>query len=150
MADIGFYHLTRDTVVDAAPRLLAKAYGSGARVLVRANTTERLDALDRMLWSFDASSFIPHGLDRNEHNSLQPILLSTSEHAANGARWLMVVDNALPASLEPFERCFYLFEATDPDQLAQARMHWTSLRGGSHSLTYWKQGERGWEQGARG
>jgi DNA polymerase-3 subunit chi len=145
---VGFYHLTRQSALEAAPLLLAKAYAAGQRVLVRSADAARLAALDERLWTFDPASFIPHALDRNENKALQPILLSTSEESANQASWLMVLDNALPAKLDGFERCFYLFEAEDERQLARARTDWKALKAQGHSLTYWQQGERGWTQAA--
>ena len=61
MTEVGFYHLTRSTLDEALPRLLEKAYAAGNRVLVRVGDPERLELLNRALWTYGKESFLPHG-----------------------------------------------------------------------------------------
>ena len=83
MAEIGFYHLTRSTLEEALPRLLDKAYAAGQRALVRVGSPERVELLDRALWTFARESFLPHGTWR-EADELRPRSI---------ARWQANVDN---------------------------------------------------------
>jgi DNA polymerase III subunit chi len=149
MTDISFYHLTRQPLPLALPLLLQKALQSGARVLVRAASAERVEQLDEALWTFDPASFLPHGTDRNAHADLQPILLTTRQAPpANGASILATVDSVFPADADAFARVLYLFDGVNGDELAAARAAWTQLKAAGHSLTYWQQAERGWEKKA--
>jgi DNA polymerase IIIc chi subunit len=50
--EFGFYHLTRSGLDGALPRLLEKAHAQGKRVLLRCPDAERLDQLDRLLWTY--------------------------------------------------------------------------------------------------
>jgi len=58
------------------------------------------------------------------------------------------VDGADTGRSGTFERVFDLFDGTDPDKVAAARARWRVARDAGHTLTYWKQGPRGWEKGA--
>ena len=63
MAELWFYHLERSELERALPPLLEKCLQRGWRALVRGGATERLDALDAILWTFRDDSFLPHAHD---------------------------------------------------------------------------------------
>jgi DNA polymerase-3 subunit chi len=146
--EVGFYHCTRAPAREVAVRLVARAHGSGQRLLV-VGEPERLQALDRALWVNDPASFLPHGMAGEGHEAEQPILLSEAPEPANGARLLMLLETGLPAGFDRFERVLNLFE-DGSDAHARARADWKALgaRDGV-SRIYWQQKDGGgWEQRA--
>lgn len=143
MTEIGFYHLTRTGLEEALPRLLAKVFASGQHAVLRCPDPERLAALDRLLWTWDAGSFLPHGTLAAGHAEQQPILLTTGEERPNGATILVTVDAAPFGDLSPYARCLDLFDGTDEVALATARERWREARAAGHKLVYWQQNERG-------
>ncbi|MBD3670836.1 MAG: DNA polymerase III subunit chi [Gammaproteobacteria bacterium] len=69
MTRIDFYIL--DSADDGsreryACRVTEKAYQMGHRVFIHSESIQQAQALDEMLWSFRAGSFIPHGLHQQE------------------------------------------------------------------------------------
>jgi DNA polymerase-3 subunit chi len=50
MADIGFYHLTRTTVDQALPALLARTLAANERAVILCASAARADALSQTLW----------------------------------------------------------------------------------------------------
>ena len=84
MTEVGFYHLTRSTLDEALPRLLEKAYAAGHRVLVRVGDPERLELLNRALWTYGKESFLPHGARSDGFAEDQPIYLTTQVENPNG------------------------------------------------------------------
>jgi DNA polymerase-3 subunit chi len=79
---------------------------------------------------------------------LQPIWLTTTdEPAPNGARFLFLVDGAESARRADYARVFDVFDGTDPAATEAARRRWAEARAARHTLTYWRQTERGWRQG---
>lgn len=146
MAEIGFYHLTRLSLEQAVPQLLARVMAQGGRAVVLCPDSERLRAIDAALWQSD--SWLPHNGAPDEDPDLQPIwLASTDEPAPNGARFLFLAEGAQSARLDAYDRVLDLFDGRDPDAVAAARTRWTAARAGGHTLTYWRQTERGWEKG---
>jgi DNA polymerase-3 subunit chi len=142
--ECGFYHLLRTPLEPALGRLLEKVLASGRRALVQASSAERVEALNRALWTFDRDSFLPHGSREDGSPEEQPVFLTAADDAPNGATVLVLVDGAERDPAPPFERCLYMFDGNDPDAVAQARALWQRWREQGMRLVYWQQTERGW------
>jgi DNA polymerase III subunit chi len=148
MAEIGFYHLTRTGPDQALPRLLGRALEAGQRAVVMCGSEERVDALDAALWLAPDPEWLPHGTARMGYPELQPVWITASDEAPNGARFLFLIDGAESARLEAFDRVFDLFDGGSEESVAAARRRWTKAKAAGHALTYWQQGARGWEKKA--
>ncbi|WP_333670302.1 DNA polymerase III subunit chi [Elioraea tepidiphila] len=147
MAEIGFYHLTRTSLDVALPKLLGRVLATGGRAVVKAASEDRVAALDTALWLCPDPDWLPHGTRATGEADLQPIWLTTDDEAPNGARHLFLVEGAESARLAAFERVFDLFDGRDEDAVAAARQRWAAAKAAGHTLTYWRQTERGWEKG---
>jgi DNA polymerase III subunit chi len=147
--EFGFYHLTRSGLDGALPRLLEKAHAQGKRVLLRCPDAERLDQLDRLLWTYRNDSFLPHGSAADGHGERQPIWLTTGLDRPNGAQVLVIVDGAPAEDADQFERVLELFDGRDADAVAAARERWRWAESRGMSRVYWQQSERGgWQRAA--
>jgi len=142
--DIGFYHLTRSTLTQALPRLLARTLASGQRALVLGKTAEGLDSLSVALWA--QPDWLPHGSAADGDPDLQPIWLSLEPEPLNGARYLFVVEEAETVGLDRFDRVFILFDGNNSTAVEAARENWKAAKGAGHALTYWQQTETGWQK----
>jgi len=148
VTEIGFYHLTSSTLDDALPRLLEKVLASGRRAVLRAAAPERLEALDRLLWTYEKDSFLPHGTKADGLAAAQPIWLTTGEDVPNGATVLVLVDGNEAVDMAVFARVVDLFDGNDTAAVGAARERWRRARTDGHTLVYWQQGPRGGWQAA--
>jgi DNA polymerase-3 subunit chi len=148
MTEIGFYHLLSTPLERALPRLLERARGQGHRIIVRAASTERVEHLNALLWTYDEASFLAHGSARDGNPETQPIWLSDREGNPNDASILFLVDGVTAADVASFSRCIDMFDGNDPDAVVSARDRWRQAREAGHSLTYWQQTPAGWERKA--
>lgn len=148
MAEIGFYHLTRTSADQALPPLLGRTLATGQRAVVICGTPERVTALDAALWLCPEPDWLPHGTPASGEADLQPIWLTTEDNAPNNARFLFLLDGGSSARLDQFDRVFDLFDGNDEAALAGARGRWKAAKAAGHALTYWQQGQRGWERKA--
>jgi DNA polymerase III subunit chi len=149
VAEIGFYHLLATPLERALPRLLERARAQGYRIVVRAASTERIEHLSALLWSYDDASFLPHGSARDGNAANQPIWLSEGHENPNGAAMLVLVDGIEAGDLASFTRCADLFDGNDPAAVEAARERWRRAAAAGHTLTYWQQSEAaGWEKKA--
>lgn len=148
MTDISFYHLTRKPLEVALPELLEKIVERDMRAIVMATTQERLRQLNDLLWTYRREGFLPHGTSEDGPAEEQPIFLTMDEETPNNASVLLLVDGADPAHCESFDRVLDLFDGNDPVALDAARNRWRRRKGDGYTVTYWKQGERGWQKGA--
>jgi len=156
VADIGFYHLTRSGAEQALPRLLGRTLQAGERALVLCRTEDRVVYFDKVLWECPEPDWLPHGSLADGDPDLQPILLTAAPAGAglddagagNGARFLFLLDGAETTAMAGFARVFDLFDGNDETAVVAARHRWKAARDAGHTLTYWQQGERGWEKKA--
>ena len=146
MAQIGFYHLTRTKLDQALPALLGRTLAAGERAVVLCPTPDRLAALDAWLWQCPDPDWLPHGTPASGNADLQPIWLTTQDERPNAARYLFLLDGC-QADLNSWTRVFDIFDGTDEQAVASARERWTTAKSAGHTLTYWKQGDRGWTKG---
>ena len=146
MAEIGFYHLLATPLERALPRLLERAQAQGYRIVVRAASSERIEHLSALLWTYDDASFLPHGSARDGNAAHQPIWLSERIENPNGAAMLVLVDGIEAQDLASFTRVADLFDGTDPDAVEAARERWRRATAEGHTLTYWQQSDAGWEK----
>ena len=146
MTEVLFYHLQNQTLEQVLPRLLQTTVDRAQRALVRCGTPEGLEALDEHLWTFADQSFLPHAPAGGERDADQPILLSLSADAPNGADILFAVEGAevSPEAMTPFARAVVLFGA---DGAEDARGAWRAVKAAGMDATYWKQTPQGrWEK----
>lgn len=155
MAEIRYYHLTRSRLEEALVRLLRRVLDRQDRVVVMAGSTERVEALNAHLWSFDPASFLPHGSARDGNAADQPIYLTATPENPNGAKLLMLCDGAeAPAATDlaahGFDLVCALFNGHDEEALATARASWRTYRDAQQQLVYYQQDDDGaWVEKAR-
>ena len=140
--EVLFYQLDRQPLERVLPSLLERTLERGWRAVVQVGSTERMEALDTELWTFDEASFLPHGTDRAGESERQPILLTTAESNPNGARVRFLVDGASFDDLDGYARIVHLFETSD-EALTRARQDWRQARDRGCAVTYWQQDANG-------
>jgi DNA polymerase III subunit chi len=146
MTEIGFYHLTRSTLTQALPQLLARTLAAGQRALVFGSNVAVLDALSTALWAQPA--WLPHGSASDGDADLQPIWLSVDAEPLNGARYLFLIEGAETDRIKDYERAFDMFDGNNPGAVTAARVRWKNAKGAGHTMTYWQQTEGKWQKKA--
>ncbi|MCF8496057.1 MAG: DNA polymerase III subunit chi [Alphaproteobacteria bacterium] len=147
MTEIRFYHLERQSPEQALPGLLAKAYEGGRRVVLKVPGEEAAESLNAYLWAHPPDSFLPHGSGKDSHAADQPIWITNGEDNPNNAEILILVQGANPpSSVLPFSLYCDIFDGRDLAALTAARERWKAYKEAGHELTYWQQGEKGWEK----
>ncbi len=148
MTEVSFYHLQRVGLDRALPKLLEKALERGLRVLVRAGSDDRVEALNAALWTYDPDSFLPHGSKADGNSAQQPIYLTAdAAENPNAATMLVLVDGMEAEDVGTFARVLDMFDGNDAEAVEAARARWRTLQAGGHALTYWQQTDSGgWEK----
>lgn len=147
---VDFYHLSRDPVEAALPRIARAARDSGERMLVVSADAAQREALDKALWESQPEAFLAHGAADAPHAARQPLLLSDRCEAANGARLIALADGAWRDEALGFERAFLFFDGATRDG---ARAAWRALgereqgQGEKIERHYWKQDGGRWVEG---
>jgi len=120
MTRVDFYLLDQapGTAADlAACRLAAKAFRLGHRVYVRARDAEQARALDRLLWTFSAGSFVPHALHSDETDPRTPVIIGEASAPTELDDVLINLGDDVP---EVFSRFGRVAEIVGPEESAKA------------------------------
>lgn len=144
MAETLFYHLERRALDDVLPSLLERTRERNQRVVVRAGSAERMEALDTHLWTYSEQTFLAHGTAADGHAQRQPIYLTTEDENPNRAEVLFLVGGAWPSAwadekLKNLTRIVVLFDGGDVEMLERARAAWREAKAAGHEVTYWKE-----------
>lgn len=147
MTDISFYHLQKQPLERALPKLLERVLAADMKALVLTDTDEQVAALNAVLWTYDPNSFLPHGSAKDGDEGLQPIFLTSQQENPNYADVLVLVDGGEHEELAGFTRCLDMFNGNDEIAVSRARERWVTYRDAGHKVTYWQQNEAGrWEE----
>ena len=150
MGEVLFYQLSTSTLERALPEMLERSLSRGWRAVVRTATAARVTVIDEMLWTYDATSFLPHGTDNTGQGASQPVYLTHQDDIPNGAKVLMLVDGARvnPAEVGQFDRVCLIFNSNEPGSLDAAREDWKAVREAGLTGKYWAQDDGRWVEKA--
>lgn len=140
---VDFYQLTRDPAEKVLPFIAQRVLDERGRLLIISGDSAQLDAISSSLWTAKADSFLAHAKTGEGDDAVQPILLSDTAEAPNGARFVAIADGNWRPVEHEFDRVFYLFPPSHTDN---ARAAWRTLGDGVEKR-YWKQDGGKWMQG---
>ena len=143
MTEVRFYHLARQPLDHVLPRMLLAGLERGWRAVVQAGSSERVEALSSLLWTFDDSAFLPHGSEADGQAPLQPIWLTATDENPNGANVRFYVDGARPKVIAGLTRAVVIFDGNDEAAVAWARQDWKRFRAEGSDVSYWQQDDQG-------
>jgi DNA polymerase III subunit chi len=156
VTQVSFYHLLHWPLERALPKLIEKTLQADKRAVVVTDGEKRAEFLSNALWSENAGSWLPHGLNKegsakDGRASDQPVWLTDKDENPNSADFLFLTDGMSSDGIDGFERCFELFDGNDSAQVAAARERWKAYKDAGHELKYLQQTENGgWSEMASG
>lgn len=151
MTETLFYHLERRALEDVLPGLVEKSLERGWRAVIKAESADRADALDTLLWTFN-DSFLPHAQLGDGEASRQPVLITTEDGNPNASTILFLVGGAVPPdwtaeTTQALTRIVLMFDGHDGAAVQTAREAWKAAKAAGHDVTYWKESPTGkWEK----
>jgi DNA polymerase-3 subunit chi len=139
---IDFYHDAQDKLVVAA-RIAQKACAAGQRLLVVAPEPAVRDAFDRVLWTFQPLSFVPHCRAGHRLEAETPVVLADQvcDPAGEKPDVLINLGVEVPAGFERFDRLIEIV-AQDEEDRQPARERFRQYRAAGHEVTSHRLGEK--------
>lgn len=149
MTEIRFYHLMKQTPLQALVSLVDRALQKGEPILVHAKDKTEMDAINAHLWTYQPESFLPHEIEESANAASQLVLIATSNDNKNNATMLFQIHDGPLEPSAPITLCCKIFDGANDIQVSAARTEWKRLKDVGHALTYWQQTDSGkWEQKA--
>ena len=147
MTEVRFYHMERSTLESTLPALLNKAIQQG-NITVQSTTVQNVESLNSHLWIFDPNSFIPHGSSKDGNAERQPIWLTDKQENLNKSEILILTHGATNDNIKDYKLCCIMLNGNDENAVAEARQRWKQYKDEGFDITYWQQGQNGWDKKA--
>jgi DNA polymerase-3 subunit chi len=119
------FHVNAPDKVAFACRLLRKAVGKGAKVIVTGEA-ESLRELDTALWTFSATEFLPHCYGETAGPGVaaaSPVVLADSARGTPHHQVLVNLGAEVPDGFERYERLIEIV-GVEPEDLQRGRRRW--------------------------
>jgi DNA polymerase-3 subunit chi len=130
------FHFNAPDKLGYACRLLRKAVGKGARLVVTGEPG-LLRELDAALWTFSPLEFIPHGYAPAcgpDVLAASPVVLAGSPQLAPHRQVLVNLGATVPEGFERFERLIEVVTPQEEDR-QQARVRWKHYADRGYAIT---------------
>jgi DNA polymerase-3 subunit chi len=124
MTRVGFYVVQaadQGQRLQVAARLADKAFQQGHRIFINAADEAQARTLDELLWSFRPASFLPHGLQGQEHSDT--IAIGWGQEPLDHNDLLINLQLDIPPFFSRFQRVAEVV-TQDPDSLQALRESW--------------------------
>jgi DNA polymerase III subunit chi len=112
VTSIDFYFNAEDRL-QVACRLAGKAVKQGSRLLIYAPEAETASRIDKLLWTWPATGFVPHCAVHAPHAAETPVLIGAGDEAPEGCELLLNLGNECPPHFERFSRLFEIIPAEE-------------------------------------
>ena len=115
MTTIDFYFNATDRL-QVACRLAAKAIGDGKRMLVYAPDAELAARVDKLMWTWPATGFVPHCPADDAIAADTPVLIGRSDDVPADCTLLLNLDVDAPPHFASFERLFEIVGSEEAEK----------------------------------
>ena len=127
MTSVDFY-FNADDRLQVACRLAGKAMKQGQRLLIYAPQAETAARLDKMLWTWPATGFVPHCAAHSRLAAETPVLIASGDDAPDGCELLLNLGAQCPPHFERFQRLLEVVDAAEREA-GRARYRFYKERG---------------------
>ena len=109
MPEIFFYKLKNLSIELFLISLIEKSISKKWNSIVLLDNIERMEEINDLLWTFDDTSFIPHGSQSDLNAEKQEVYLTCNEENPNNSKIIFSVDGVIIKKPDDWIRCVYIF-----------------------------------------
>ena len=109
MTEIFFYKLKNTSIDLFLISLIEKSISKNWNSLVLLDNTERMEEINDLLWTFNDTSFIPHGSQSDLSPDKQNVYLTCNEENLNNSNIIFSIDGIIINEPGNWNRCIYIF-----------------------------------------
>ena len=141
-----FYNSSQRDIITDISWLTEKLYKERNRIVVYCKDQETVELLNAFLWGYKEDVFIPHSVEKNEHSTIDPILITTEVDQKHKHNILLVINGVLIKEKEwrNFATVYYFFDNKENKEKENARLMWKSFSALNIICKYWVNKENKW------
>ncbi len=129
MTRVEFYS-NAESKLQAACQLVAEALQQQSRVLIYAPDEATAHSIDKLLWTFQATGFVPHCMAFHALAAETPVVIARGDDEMPHHQVMLNLHRDSPSLFSRFERLLEVVGADEDDrQLARARYRFYRDRG---------------------
>jgi DNA polymerase-3 subunit chi len=132
VTSIDFYFNAPDRI-RVACRLAAKAFARRQPLLIYAPDAELAARVDKTLWTWQATGFLPHCAVNDPLAAETPVLIARGEEAPAHVCVLLNLSDAAPPHFARFERLLEVVGSADAEREA-GRLRYKAYRGQGYAI----------------
>jgi DNA polymerase-3 subunit chi len=133
VTSIDFYFNAADRL-QVACRLAGKALAQGSRMIVYAPDPEVATRVDRLMWTWPATGFVPHCAADDALAAETPVLIARDDATPGEIPVLLNLSGECPPHFASFERLLEVVGADEVDREA-ARARFRSYKSRGYAIT---------------
>lgn len=133
MTEVSFYTHAENKLT-VARQLTAKAVARGLQVMIYAPDTTLADAIDALLWTTPAQSFLPHCRDTHPLAATTPVLIGERADTLSRADVMINLHHDRPPAFSRFQRLLEIV-GTRTEDIEQGRVRYRFYRERGYALT---------------
>lgn len=137
MPRIDFYILTTDGTTSRlafACQMIEKAYRNHHRIFVHTDQSAVGHALDELLWTYRADSFLPHHIQGDGPKPAPPIQIGIQTQETSERDILVNLSDTIPSFFTQFSRVIEIVSSDEATQSTK-REHYRQYRAQGHNIT---------------
>ena len=109
MTEIFFYKLKNLSIELFLISLIEKSISKNWNSLVLLDNIERMEEINDLMWTFNDTSFIPHGSQSDLNPDKHKVYLTCNEENPNNSNIIFSIDGIIINQPDNWKRCIYIF-----------------------------------------
>lgn len=109
MTEIFFYKLKNLSIELFLISLIEKSISKNWNSLVLLDNIERMEEINDLMWTFNDTSFIPHGSQSDLNPDKHKVYLTCNEENLNNSNIIFSIDGIIINQPDNWKRCIYIF-----------------------------------------
>ena len=141
-----FYNSSHRNVVADISRLIEKLFKEKNRILVCCKDLETVEVIDDFLWAYKEDGFIPHSLEKEDQDTVYPILITSKIDKDYKHNTLLALNGVLVEEkvCQKFSNVYYFFDNQENKEKENARIMWKNFVSQNVVCKYWVNKANKW------
>ena len=135
----------RDIIADIF-WLTEKLYKSRNTILICCKDYENVKIIGDFLWAYRDEGFVPHSLEKEDRDSVYPILITSKIDKTYKHNTLLALNGILveEKDCQKFSNVYYFFDNQENKEKENARIMWKNFVSQNAVCKYWVNKENKW------
>ena len=139
LPEIFFYKLKNTSSELFLINLIEKSINNNWNSVVLTDNIERMEEINDLLWTYNETSFLPHGSQNDKNSEHHKIYLTCEEENPNKSNIIFSIDGILINNMKSWERCVYIFNEQNLKIVDQFELYKNQINLSDYSLKSFEQ-----------